>query len=126
MDREYRVQVNNLIFLCQEVLISSTQIEATELIIPNAFSPDGDGINDTWEIEGLNFKSNYELTILNRWGNIVYKTTQYQNDWLGTSIQSGIFSSSNDLPEGTYFYSIVWEGETEPVSGYVYIRRRKY
>ena len=122
---QYQIVVNNLLWICQDPLFSSTIIKSPNLKIPNAFSPDGDGINDTWEIEGLNFKSNYELTILNRWGNIVYKTTQYQNDWLGTSIQSGIFSSNNDLPEGTYFYSIVWEGETEPVSGYVYIRRRK-
>ena len=80
--------VNNLLFGCQEALISSTQIIEADLIIPNAFSPDGDGINDTWEIQGLYSNEGYTLTVFNRWQNVVYRTTQYENDWAGWKSQT--------------------------------------
>jgi gliding motility-associated-like protein/uncharacterized repeat protein (TIGR01451 family) len=63
------------------------------LTIPNLFSPNGDGVNDTFEIRGLNLFSENELIIINRWGNEVYKSTNYKNDWTG-----------NGLNEGTYYY----------------------
>ncbi len=47
-NKEFRVLVNNLLLVCQETLISSTQIIESDLIVSNAFSPDGDGINDNW------------------------------------------------------------------------------
>ena len=123
-NREFRVLVNNLLFVCQEALISSTQIIEADLIISNAFSPDGDGINDTWEIQGLDSNEGYTLTVFNRWQNLVYKTTQYENDWTGNSIYSSLFSFDSKLPEGTYFYWIEWEDLRPPITGYVYIRRR--
>lgn len=123
--KQYRVLATNLLFSCQEVLISSTKIIAADLEIPTAFSPDGDGINDTWEIQGLNVKGGYELTVFNRWENIVFTTKNYQNDWAGTSTISSFISSSNEVPDGVYFYWITWADETPPVSGYVYIKRRR-
>jgi hypothetical protein len=55
---------------------------------------------------------------------LVYKTTQYENDWTGNSIYSSLFSFDSKLPEGTYFYWIEWEDLRPPITGYVYIRRR--
>jgi gliding motility-associated-like protein len=106
------------------VLVSSTRIELTELNIPNAFSPDGDGINDTWEIQGLDPNDNYVLTVFNRWQNVVFKTSQYQNDWSGTSEGNGLISSNSKLPDGTYFYLIEWGDSKPPTRGYVYIKRK--
>jgi len=123
--KQYRVLATNLLFSCQETMISSTKIVLADLEIPTAFSPDGDGFNDTWEIKGLNFKGAYELTVFNRWENIVFTTKNYQNDWAGTSTISSFISSSNQVPDGVYFYWITWADETAPVSGYVYIKRRK-
>ena len=123
--KQYRVLANNLLFSCQETMVSTTKIVLADLEIPTAFSPDGDGFNDTWEIQGLNFKGGYELTVFNRWENIVFTTKNYQNDWAGTSTISSFISSSNQVPDGVYFYWITWADETAPVSGYVYIRRRK-
>ena len=120
---QYRVLANNLTFSCQETMISSTEIVLADLKIPSAFSPDGDGVNDTWEIQGLNFKGAYELTIFNRWENIVFTTNDYQNDWAGTSTISSFMSSSNEVPDGVYFYWITWADGTPPISGYIYIKR---
>jgi len=64
-----------------------------ELKINNAFSPNGDGINDVWVIENLELYPENNLVVLNRWGNEVYSVNPYNNDWSGS-----------DLAEGTYFY----------------------
>jgi gliding motility-associated-like protein len=64
-----------------------------ELVIHNAFSPNGDGKNDEWFIENLQLYPENELVIINRWGNEVYSINGYQNDWDG-----------GNLNEGTYFY----------------------
>ncbi|RYZ99383.1 MAG: gliding motility-associated C-terminal domain-containing protein, partial [Sphingobacteriaceae bacterium] len=63
--------------------------------IPNLFTPNGDGINDTFEIRGLPQGTTVELVIVNRWGNEVYKNANYQNTWTGEG-----------LNEGTYYYII--------------------
>ncbi|MDX2246977.1 MAG: gliding motility-associated C-terminal domain-containing protein [Bacteroidia bacterium] len=78
-------------------------IEAVEDIIevidtPDAFTPNGDGTNEQFIIENIeNFPDN-ELIILNRWGNQVYYSRSYKNDWTGTT------SGGQPLLEGTYFY----------------------
>ncbi|WP_257669953.1 T9SS type B sorting domain-containing protein, partial [Parapedobacter tibetensis] len=63
------------------------------LVIPNLFTPNGDGLNDRFVIRNLLQYSSRELLVLNRWGNQVYKSTNYNNDWDGGS-----------LSEGTYYY----------------------
>ncbi len=70
----------------------------TDLIIYELFTPNDDGINDQWIIEGIeNFPSS-TLEIFNRWGERVYQATGYQNNWTGTT-QSG-----TPLPAGTYYF----------------------
>ena len=66
------------------------------LTIPNVLTLNNDGVNDFFLIEGL--KSETSLTILNRWGEIVFSTNNYQNDWNGKD-QSGAL-----LTEGVYTY----------------------
>ncbi|MBB6238300.1 gliding motility-associated-like protein, partial [Pedobacter sp. AK013] len=63
------------------------------LHIPNLFTPNGDGRNDSFEIRGLDQFFENELIIVNRWGNEVYKQFNYRNDWSGER-----------LNEGTYYY----------------------
>ncbi|GAA4212602.1 hypothetical protein GCM10022289_43680 [Pedobacter jeongneungensis] len=65
----------------------------TGITIPNLFTPNGDGINDTFEIIGLNQYQASELQIVNRWGNEVFHAKGYQNNWTGEG-----------LNEGTYYY----------------------
>lgn len=66
---------------------------AANLFIPNLYTPNGDGRNDTFEIRGLNLFQENELIIINRWGNEVFKAKNYKNDWTG-----------DGLNEGTYYY----------------------
>ena len=81
----------------------------------NAFSPNGDSQNDVFFIEGLDFFPNTSVTIYNRWGNSIYSSKNYRNDWNGT-FDSGV------APDGTYFYIVRLEnGET--FNGYLQIAR---
>jgi gliding motility-associated-like protein len=68
------------------------------LYSPNAFSPDGDGINDFFKISGQGM-IDYRIEIFNRWGQMVYKSIDLSNGWDGT------FKGKN-LPTGTYVYKI--------------------
>jgi gliding motility-associated-like protein len=63
---------------------------------PNVITPNGDGINDLFEIDNL--PENTEVIILNRWGNTVFSSTNYQNNWDGKS-QNG-----QELTDGVYTY----------------------
>ena len=123
--KQYRLTVENLAFICQPILISGiVTLGSAQIIIPNGFSPDGDGVNDTWEIQGLNGSIAYRLSVFNRWETKVYETTQYNNDWEGTSNVSSFISSGNNLPEGTYFYLLEFNDGQPPLTGFVYIKRR--
>lgn len=123
--KQYRLTVENLAYICQPVLISGiVTLGSAQIIIPNGFSPDGDGVNDTWEIQGLNGSLAYRLSVFNRWETKVYETTQYNNDWEGTSNVSSFISSGNNLPEGTYFYLLEFNDGQPPLTGFVYIKRR--
>lgn len=85
----------------------SSDVEITvtpePLFIPEGFSPNGDGVNDFFVINGID---NYtvSISIYNRWGNLVYSSKNYKNDWDGLS-NSGLLIGSK-LPDGTYFYVI--------------------
>ena len=69
-----------------------------DLTIPNVISPNDDGINDFLEIGNL--PENTEVLILNRWGNVVFSSIDYQNDWEGTD------NSGKELIDGVYTYKI--------------------
>ena len=62
-----------------------------ELVFPNVFTPNGDGKNDVFKIGGLETYPLSELLIFNRWGNLVYKNSDYQNDWNGQGHPDGVY-----------------------------------
>ena len=70
--------------------------------IYNAFTPNKDGSNERFHIEGIELYPDNEVTIFNRWGNMVYTQSRFTNElgWDGTS------STQNDLPDGTYWYCV--------------------
>lgn len=63
-------------------------------------TPNGDGLNDALKFDGLEHFPNNSLTVVNRWGQQVYFARPYKNDWGGTNQQG------QELPDGTYFYSM--------------------
>ncbi len=88
--------------------------------IANAFSPDGDGVNDVWIIDGIIDSPNNSVHIINRWGDEVFSVNNYDNT---TVYWDGRDMSGNDLSAGTYFYVIEYIDEGTSVSGWVQIVR---
>jgi gliding motility-associated-like protein len=81
----------------------------------NGFSPNNDGVNDYFVIEGIKGLPFTYLRVYNRWGVLVFEAQNYQNDWDGR--WKGAY-----LPGGTYFYVLELEGP-EALSGYLQIQR---
>ena len=105
------------------VLIDVTveDLKGDNLIVHPALTPNGDGINDFFLIEGLsNYKSN-SVVIANTYGNIVYTTTNYNN----STIRFDGRLNGQYLPKGTYFYYIEYVSSTSDKrhkSGYLVIK----
>lgn len=79
------------------------KLSKCKIIIPPIFSPNGDGINDFFVI--VNTCDNpVILDVFNRWGNLVYKSDNYANNWNGVC-NEGVFLGQ-DLPPGTYYYTV--------------------
>ncbi len=92
--------------------------------IPDGFSPNEDGRNDTFGIDNLDFLyPRFEMEIYNRYGNLVYKGNTNTPRFDGTSNQSGLVSQGN-LPVGVYFYILNLNDDiTSPFSGRLYLSR---
>ena len=93
----------------------------SSIFIPEGFSPDQDGVNDRFVIYGLNGQK-VSIEVFNRWGNLIYKNDNYSNNWDGTSNSNWIISGEN-LPEGTYYYLVQIDGETNIRKGYLTLWR---
>ncbi|WP_281846142.1 gliding motility-associated C-terminal domain-containing protein [Olleya namhaensis] len=94
------------------------------LAIPDGFSPNGDGTNDTFDMDNLNILyPNFEIEIYNRYGNIVYKGDATSQRFDGTSNQAGTISNG-DLPVGVYFYIFNFnDGVNKAKQGRLYLSR---
>ena len=85
------------------------------IVASNTFTPNADGFNDVWFIEGINDWPNAQIFVYSRWGNKVFQATNYENDWGG-----------DDLPAATYYYVIELnpvDFDAEPITGSVTILR---
>jgi len=92
-------------------------IVCEDLTIFNGFSPNGDLINDTWEIPGIENFPNNKVCVFNRWGNQIF----CQDNYLNTAAWDGTWEGK-DLPDGTYFY-VIDDGAGNQFSGYVQLHR---
>lgn len=84
---------------CDSLSILELSVIDCEFQISNILTPNDDGQNDTWRVSDLSKITDCNVTIFNRWGEPVYTTTNYQNDWGGTR-------DGEPLPDGVYFYAI--------------------
>lgn len=103
----------------QGCLLSDT-IELTqpfELELPTAFTPNEDGFNDHFDIHGIEAYPNNELTVVNRWGNVVYTEEKYHNTWKGTH------KNGEELPDGVYFVILKINGGEIEKNTYVHIKK---
>ena len=102
--------------VCDTAQVAVSIAEIDECYAPNAFTPNADGSNDLFIIPCINhLGEKASLVVFNRWGNPVYETDNYTNDWDGTH-------RNNPLPNGTYFYVLQINGK-RPQKGSIEIRR---
>lgn len=71
------------------------------IFVVNTFTPNGDGVNDTWVIKNIESFPKCLVKIYNRWGSLVWESNSYPSPWDGTN-----FHNNQVLPDGTYFYII--------------------
>lgn len=80
--------------LFKDTVVVNLQTVDCNIIIPNVVTPNGDGVNDFFRINGLENFPGSTLTAYNRWGNKIYNSDDYKNDW------------SPNVNDGTYFYIV--------------------
>lgn len=84
------------------------------VIVPNIFSPNGDGIHDTWNIDALHYYPGAEVSVFSRYGALLFHSVNYPRAWDGTY-------NNKKLPAGTYYYIIDLKDNTPRISGSVTI-----
>lgn len=113
-----RIIGNSGCFITQMIDIGIDNNEDCKLKFYSGITPNGDGNNDVWYVDNIEQFPENEIKIFNRWGNIVWEASGYNNDdvvWKGEN------NGGNDLPDGTYFYIAIISGDT--YKGWVEITR---
>ena len=95
--------------------------DCSDFKIPDAFSPNGDGVNDVYVIEGLEYYPDNSFQVFNRWGTQVLERSPYNNNWDGRS--EAQLNWGDELPEGTYYYILDLGNGDDPYTGYIYLKR---
>lgn len=101
---------------CQSI-DTITLYEPLDLAMPTGFSPNGDGFNDYFVVHGIEIFPENTLEVYNRWGNLVYDSKNYSNQWYGNN------ETGEALPDGTYFVILNINNDAIVLKGYVDIRR---
>lgn len=100
---------------CSFTLTAPTVVEFENCVIPQGISPGVSiGQNDTFDLRYFNVKT---LQIFNRNGTLVYSKDNYRDEWVGQT------DDGEELPVGTYFYTMIYEGGTKTRTGWIYINR---
>jgi gliding motility-associated-like protein len=89
-------------------------VDSITCLIQRGISVNNDGKNDTFDLSSYDVK---KLTIFNRYGTIAYEKTDYVNEWKGQT------NSGDELPDGTYFYTIEFNNGGETITGWIYVSR---
>ncbi len=113
---------NDNCFSITSFILQSTNCPPT---VYNYVSANGDGINDTFTIEGLrDIFVNFELNLYNRWGRLIWTGNNQTEDWNGFS-NKGFRLDENDSPYSTYYYilNLNDEGYPIPLSGFLYFNK---
>lgn len=98
------------------ITVNPTGVVLPAIVIPNTFTPNGDGINDVWTITALANYPQCTVAIFTRYGGLVYQSRGYPTPWDGTY-------KGAELPDGTYYYIIKPQPSVAPLAGYVTIIR---
>jgi len=115
----YRIDIidaNNCLQIGESVIVLLIDANISCLRIPAAFSPNGDGYNDEWQIDNLHLFPKVLVQVYNRWGQLLYEGNKNSPFWDGTF-------NGNPIPTGAYIYHIDLYESGNPVSGIVTIIR---
>ena len=77
---------------------TSKEILIYDIKIPNVFTPNGDGVNDYFVVDGSEYVPDCHLIIFNRWGRMIYESLNYKNDWDGEKFSDGVYYYIFTLP----------------------------
>jgi gliding motility-associated-like protein len=94
--------------------------ECSSIYVPNAFTPNADGTNDTWFPVGVGWES-IEVLVFDRWGVLVFRSVDPKGQWIG-NFRGGDYYVQNDV----YEYKVTWKGidhEPEIIFGHVTVVR---
>lgn len=97
---------------CMDTAYVAVQVIDDVLVFPNVITPNNDGFNDEFEIVNVEKFPDCSLTVFNRWGNMVYKSSPYQNNWDG-----------ENAADGTYYYVFVYGKDSKEYRGSLTIIR---
>ncbi|MDX2305734.1 MAG: gliding motility-associated C-terminal domain-containing protein [Microscillaceae bacterium] len=101
-----------------DTTLSVTVRVIIELLVPNVFTPNGDGRFDTWTIQALPGFDDASVEVFDRWGDRVFESKGYSTPWDGTNKNNG-----KPVPTSTYYYVIKLNNEQPPYTGYVTVTR---
>ncbi|MEM6317523.1 MAG: gliding motility-associated C-terminal domain-containing protein [Bacteroidota bacterium] len=112
---EYEICSNNCPDKCDQAEVRVNVVDAAvgdDCFVPNVITPNNDGRNDAFRVPCVANQPQSQLKVFNRWGDLVYESDNYENDWTGTY-------NGDPLPNGTYFYLLKMSGSpAEPMQGY--------
>jgi gliding motility-associated-like protein len=91
-----------------------------DIVIPQVFTPNGDGVNDLFKIFGIYKYPNNKLEVYNRWGHRVFVKEGYNNTWTGKS-EAELTIGNLDLPRGTYYYVLSLNDDLPIYKGFVFL-----
>jgi gliding motility-associated-like protein len=94
-----------------------------DITVYNAISPNGDGKNDILLLQYIDVLAGTRennVSIYNRWGDLVFEIDNYDN---GNRVFKGLNNSGNELPSGTYFYKIEFNGDRKTQTGYLILKK---
>lgn len=89
------------------------------VFVSETLTPNGDGVNDTWMIYGIEKFPENQVDIYNRWGERVYSKQGYSNTWNGAGL-----NSDKSVPGGSYYYILrLYGDDTEVMKGWIYLAK---
>jgi gliding motility-associated-like protein len=71
-----------------------------EIVVHDVITPNGDGANETWSIDGIQYYNTNSVQVFDKWGDVVFEQNAYKNNW------SGIGKGGAPVPDGTYYYLV--------------------
>ncbi|MEZ4971679.1 MAG: FG-GAP-like repeat-containing protein [Cyclobacteriaceae bacterium] len=115
------IEVCDLLGSCAQTVISIVVVGGLQVY--NGISPNGDPYNEKWiilNIESLPDTQDNKVSIYNRWGDLIFETTNYDNS---ERVFKGLNKNGDEVPSGIYFYKIEFDSDRPALNGYLTVKR---